>query len=73
MNRKRIKSINAKWILLPLAVLLAGCFILHVAVLKFNAMYTEHIRTKARLNAVTYADRMTEELNGGVGLTKTLK
>lgn len=73
MNRKRIKSINAKWILLPLCVLLAGCFILHVAVFKYNAMYTEHIRTKARLNAVTYAERMTEELNGGVGITKTLK
>ena len=34
---------------------------------------SEQLRTRAELNAVTYADRMIEDLNGGINITNSLE
>ena len=67
-NRRK----NVKWIL-PLAVLIVSIAVLYIIVRKADITGYNQIRTKAKLNAVTYADRMTTELNNGVGITNSLE
>ena len=45
------------------------CFIIH----KSDTSYIEQLRTKTKLNAVSYADRMIQDLNNGINVTESLQ
>lgn len=62
-----------RWRILPLVVLICGIIILHAIVAEINRMEYEKTRTKASLNAVTYADRMINNLNLGAGITYSIE
>ena len=62
-----------RWRILPLAVLICGIIILHAIVMEVNRIDYEKARTKASLNAVTYADRMINDLNLGAGITYAIE
>ncbi len=62
-----------RWRILPLVVLICGIIILHAIVAEINRMEYEKTRTKASLNAVTYADRMINDLNLGSGITYAIE
>ena len=67
------KHHDYKWFILPLVVLVCSAFILYIVVSKVNRIKYEQTRTKASLNAVTYADRMINDLNSGIGITNSIK
>lgn len=67
------KHFNYKWVILPLVVFICGVIILYAVVREVDIMDYEQVRTKARLNAVTYADRMINDLNSGIGITNSIK
>ena len=62
-----------RWRILPLVVLICGIIILHAIVAEINRMEYEKTRTKASLNAVTYADRMINNLNLGAGIASSIE
>ena len=62
-----------RWRILPLVVLICGIIILHAIVMEVNRIDYEKARTKASLNAVTYADRMINDLNLGAGITYAIE
>ena len=59
-----LKFLKEKW-MLPLFVLLISGSVLYGIAHAIQQRDMDQIRTKAELNAVTYADRMIEDLNGG--------
>ena len=62
-----------RWRILPLVVLICGIIILHAIVAEINRMEYEKTRTKASLNAVTYADHMINNLNLGAGIASSIE
>ena len=62
-----------RWCILQLVVLICGIIILHAIVAEINRMEYEKTRTKASLNAVTYADRMIHNLNLGAGIASSIE
>lgn len=74
--RKKENKINhfkyLKWIL-PIIFLICCGFVLYLVTNKVASVSDEQMRTKAELNAVTYANRMQEDINKAVGITETLK
>lgn len=72
MRYDKFKISNIKW-LLPMLVLVISGSILNIVTGDIKLSYDKQIRTKAKLNAVTYADRMVEELNRGINITNSLK
>lgn len=73
MEYRTKKHSGNRWRILPLAVLICGIIILHAIVAEINRMEYEKTRTKASLNAVTYADRMINNLNLGAGITYSIE
>ena len=67
------KHTGNRWRILPLVVLICGIIILHAIVAEINRMEYEKTRTKASLNAVTYADRMIHNLNLGAGIASSIE
>lgn len=72
MKHHQIKMSDMKW-LLPFLIFLISTGILYVIVHNVNLADYEQIRTKTELNAVTYADRMITDLNGGINITNSLE
>lgn len=74
--RKKENKINhfkyLKWIL-PIIFMICCGFVLYLVTYKVASVSEEQMRTKAELNAVTYANRMQEDINKAVGITETLK
>lgn len=56
-HRNRLKITDTKW-LLPPVILLISVSVLYIIIQNTSAAGYEQLRTKAQLNAVTYADRM---------------
>ena len=73
MEHRAKKHIGYKLLILPLAVFVCSIIILYAVVRKMNIMDYEQIRTKASLNAVTYANHMINDLNSGIGITNSIK
>ncbi len=73
MEYRTKKHSGNRWRILPLAVLICGIIILHAIVMEVNRIDYEKARTKASLNAVTYADRMINDLNLGAGITYAIE
>lgn len=71
-HRNRLKITDTKWLLLPV-ILLISASALYIIIKSTNAAGYEQLRTKAQLNAVTYADRMMGDLNGGINITNSLE
>ena len=69
-NKLKIAKIRC---LLPLLVLIISAGILSFVANYVNMASYKQVRTKAKLNAVTYSDRMVEELNRGINITNSLK
>ncbi len=67
-----LKFLKEKW-MLPLFVLLISGSVLYGIAHAIQQRDMDQIRTKAELNAVTYADRMIEDLNGGINITNALE
>lgn len=72
MKHQKLKLSKIKW-LLPLLVLIIGGSILYTVAHTVYETEKSQVRTKAQLNAVTYADRMIEDLNGGINITNALE
>ena len=72
MRQKKINLSQGKW-LLPLLVLILSGSILYIICHIVQQTDQEQIRTRAELNAVTYADRMVEDLKGGISITNSLE
>lgn len=72
MTQYKIRFSETKW-LLPLWVLLIGSVVLYIIAHTVYQSDSEQLRTRAELNAVTYADRMIEDLNGGINITNSLE
>lgn len=60
-------------LLLPLLVFLIGSSILFSIIRRSDQSEQEQMRTKAELNAVSYADRMMKDLDRGITITESLK
>lgn len=73
MEYRTKKYSGNRWRILPLVVLICGIIILHAIVAEINRMEYEKTRTKASLNAVTYADRMINNLNLGAGIASSIE
>lgn len=73
MEYRTKKHSDNRWRILPLVVLICGIIILHAIVMEVNRIDYEKARTKASLNAVTYADRMINDLNLGAGITYAIE
>ena len=73
MEYRTKKYSGNRWRILPLVVLICGIIILHAIVAEINRMEYEKTRTKASLNAVTYADRMIHNLNLGAGIASSIE
>lgn len=73
MEHRAKKHIGYKLLILPLAVFVCSIILLYAVVRKMNIMDYEQIRTKASLNAVTYANHMINDLNSGIGITNSIK
>lgn len=73
MEHRAKKHIGYKPLILPLAVFVCSIIILYAVVRKMNIMDYEQIRTKASLNAVTYANHMINDLYSGIGITNSIK
>lgn len=73
MEYRTKKHSGNRWRILPLVVLICGIIILHAIVAEINRMEYEKTRTKASLNAVTYADRMINNLNLGAGIASSIE
>lgn len=73
MEYRTKKYSGNRWRILPLVVLICGIIILHAIVAEINRMEYEKTRTKASLNAVTYADRMINNLNSGAGIASSIE
>lgn len=69
-NKLKIAKIRC---LLPLLVLIISAGILSFVANYVNMASYKQVRTKAKLNAVTYSDRMVEELNRGINITNSLE
>ena len=69
-NKLKIAKIRC---LLPLLVLIISAGILSFVANYVNMASYKQVKTKAKLNAVTYSDRMVEELNRGINITNSLK
>lgn len=72
MAQDKIKFSHTKW-LLPLWVLLISGIVLYIIAYTVHQSDSEQFRTRAELNAVTYADRMITDLNAGINITNSLK
>lgn len=72
MPQNKIKFSETKW-LLPLWVLLVSSIVLYIIAYTVHQSDSEQLRTRAELNAVTYADRMITDLNAGINITNSLK
>lgn len=72
MTQDKIKFSHTKW-LLPLWVLLISSIVLYIIAHTVYQSDSEELRTRAELNAITYADRMIENLNEGINITDSLK
>lgn len=74
MNFKKSKSEKTGWKwLLPVLIFVISGSSLHFFNKYIQINSYEKLQTKAKLNAVTYSDRMIEELNKGIEITNTLK
>lgn len=72
MNESKIKKYKvAYW--LPVLVFLIGAIISAFLVYLHNTDERERMEERARLNAVTYSDRMSDEINRGVAITQTIE
>lgn len=72
MTQGKFKFSETKW-LLPLWVLLISSIVLYIIAYTVYRSDSEQLRTRAELNAVTYADRMISDLNGGIDITNSLE
>lgn len=72
MKHNHQKFSYLKW-LLPVLVFLIGGSILHVIAHTVRHADYERLRAKAELNAVTYANQMTDALYNGIGITDSLE
>ncbi len=72
MRKDKLKVTKIKW-LLPLLVFIISAGILSFVANSVKTASYKQVRTKAKLNAVTYSDRMVEELNRGINITNSLK
>lgn len=65
---------NRKWKwLLPLLVFLICCIVLSCILCKNFSDNQARVRTITELNAMTYAERMTSDLNKGIAITDSLQ
>lgn len=72
MRKNKLKIAKIRW-LLPLWVLIISAGILSFVANYVNMASYKQVRTKAKLNAVTYSDRMVDELNQGINITNSLE
>lgn len=61
-----------KWAL-PMIVFIIGCTILGFILYNVHISNRERVRTITELNAMTYAERMTSDLNNGIAITSSLQ
>ena len=72
MKFNKDKRIGWRW-LLPVLIFVLGGSSLYFFNKYMKIDSYDKLQTKAKLNAVTYSDRMVEELNKGIEITNTLK
>ena len=72
MPQNKIKFRGTRW-LLPLWVLLISSIVFYIIAYTVHQSDSEQLRTRAELNAVTYADRMVSDLNAGINITNSLE
>lgn len=68
-DRKRKRM---QW-LAPIIVFVLGCIILAIVLYSTGTANQKQLRTITELNAMTYAERMTSDLNDGITITDALK
>lgn len=68
------KARKWKWVP-PVLVFPTGCGILFLILILYKTHFSnqEHVRTISELNAMTYAERMTSDLNRGIAITESLE
>lgn len=72
MNESKIKKYKvAYW--LPVLVFCIGAIISAYLVYLRDTDERDQMKERAKLNAVTYSDRMSDEINRGVAITQTLE
>lgn len=72
MNESKIKKYKmAYW--LPVLVFCVGAIISACLIVARNADESKRMEEKAKLNAVTYSDRMSDEINRGIFITQTIE
>lgn len=64
---------HAGFLILPLLFLLAGGHLLRAQVIQLREEHLEERRSLASANAVTYSDRIIQDLQGGVLVTNSLE
>lgn len=72
MSRSKKKILKLKWIS-SVSVFIVGCIILCFVLVGLNQKNQKQLHTVARLNAMTYAERMLSDLNEGISVTESLQ
>lgn len=64
---------HASFLILPLLFLLMGGRLLRAQVIRIREDHLEERRSLAAVNAVTYSDRIIQDLQGGILVTNSLE
>lgn len=72
MKQSKTKIRKWKWIL-PVMVFLVGSLVLFGVLYKIHTDNRQQVRAMTELNALTYADRMTTDINYGILVTNSLQ
>ena len=72
MNQQKRRIQTWKW-LLPVTVFVLGCVCLAYFLYNVYTSNREQLQTVTELNAMTYAERMTTDLNKGISITESLQ
>lgn len=72
MILKNTKDLKQK-ILIPIVVFIVSCIILLHVLYASTSNYDEHIKTTTELNAITYSERLIENIDHGIDITNSLE
>lgn len=70
---KEYKSQGKKWLFIPFIVFIIGMISVGVLGFHLKRSQEELTRTTVELNAMTYANRMRQDIKSGIDITKTLE
>ena len=67
------QKIHNKKLILPVLIFLAGCLALAAVLYHSYRTNLKQVRAVTELNAITYAERLQNDMNRGVAITDTLE